>query len=437
MPISAKGIPDRSSTGDVTTLPLYTPLEFVRQLHKAKRAGLHEDFRIGNAGGMYSFALRKGLPTEPGQRRLAVTQPLHNYSYNNFEGKIGKGYGEGVVKRIDKGEIVLLDKTPNKLTFTRGDRRNSPIYTMIKTKNGNWITILQKEDQPPEIAKYEKQHFKGIPLSQVADEMDRGAIATPKIDGGGSIATVKPHSLEVYSIRRDKDGSLIRYTDHIGNLRGLNNPKDTVGKSFRAEIFAEQNGKVLPPYELGALLNSTLVNAIRKKRSAGIKLKLAALATLKGKNENYLDKDALERLTEKLALPNVFVPPVYRTSGEALQALQQMRSGEHPLTEEGLVLVNKNGTPLKAKITNDADVVIRNIFPAVTKGTPRAGGFEYSLPGSNKVVGRTGTGFNHKTLVDMLNNPDSYIGQLAKIKTRGQFKSGAYRAPSFISLRVD
>ena len=87
--------------------------------------------------------------------------------------------------------------------------------------------------------------------------------------------------------------------------------------------------------------------------------------------------------------------------------------------------------------SNDADVVIRNIFPAVTKGTPRAGGFEYSLPGSDKIVGRTGTGFDHKTLVDMLNNPNSYIGQLAKIKTRGQFKSGAYRAPSFISLRVD
>ena len=437
MATSAKGIPDRSYTGDVTKLPLYTPLEFVRQLHNARRAGLHEDFRIGNSGGMYSFALRKGLPTEPGQKHLAVTQPLHSYSYNNFEGVIGKGYGSGTVKRIDKGDIILLDKSPTKITFTRGDRRNAPIYTMIKTKNGNWITILQKEDAPPEIAKYEKQHFKGIPLSMVADEMDRGAIATPKIDGGGSIATVKPHSLDVYSIRRDKDGSLIRYTDHIGNLRGLNNPKDTIGKSFRAEIFAERNGKVLPPYELSALLNSTLTNAIRKKRAANIKLKLAALATLKGKNEDYLDKEALGTLTKKLALPNIFVPPVYRTSREALQALQQMREGNHPLTEEGLVLVNKSGTPLKAKITDDKDVVIRNIFPAVTKGVKRAGGFEYSLPGSSEIVGRTGTGFNHPTLVDMLNNPDKYLGRTARIKTRGQFKSGAYRVPSFISLRVD
>ena len=61
---------------------------------------------------------------------------------------------------------------------------------------------------------------------------------------------------------------------------------------------------------------------------------------------------------------------------------------------------------MKAKLLKDYDVQIKDIFPAeVTTSTPRAGGFTYTLPGQDKELGRVGTGFNHETLVDMMNNP--------------------------------
>jgi ATP-dependent DNA ligase len=92
---------------------------------------------------------------------------------------------------------------------------------------------------------------------------------------------------------------------------------------------------------------------------------------------------------------------------------------------------------VKSKVIDDYDVVIRDIFPAETKGEPRAGGFTYSYPGSDKVVGRVGTGFSHEMLKDMLANPQNYIGQTARVHSQEQLGSGALRAPGFLAIKAD
>jgi len=431
--MQAKGIPDRGNVGDLSSLPLGVPLTFVEQLHKAKRAGTHVDYRMGTPGGMFSWALPKGLPTEPGQKHLAVTQPLHAWSYNDFEGTIGSGYGSGTVEQLNKGDVVILSRTPNSLKFTRSDIKNAPIYNMIRTKKGNWITFIQKEDAPPVIQLYSKEHFKAVPISEVAHIMDKGnVVASPKIDGAGAIATVKANGVDVYSIRRDKNGNLIRYTDYIGGLRNLSIPKELEGRSFRGEVFAEREGKVLPPQEIGGLLNSTLSNALRKKMRDNITMRMAALAELDEKGEHY-DPDKMAALTSALNTPSIITPPVYSDPVTLKKQIALMEKKRHPLTNEGVVIYNYKGKPLKSKLINEADVIIRNIFPAESKD-PRAGGFEYSLPGSDKVVGRVGSGFEHATLKDMLANPDKYIGRTARVTNYGQFDEGAYRSPSFIAL---
>lgn len=431
---TAKGIPDRGNYGNISTLPLGTPLTFVEQYHEAKKAGPHTDYRIGTPGGMFSWALPKGLPKEPGQKHLAVTQPLHSWSYNDFEGTIGKGYGAGHVTQVAKGEVVLLARTPQSLKFVRSDVKNSPIYNMIKTKAGNWITFIQSDKAPPVIQLYSKERFKSVPITEIADIMDAGDYtAVPKIDGAGAIATVKANGVDVYSVRKDKDGNLIRYTDHIGDLRNLNIPKELEGKSFRAEVFAEQDGKVLPPQTLSGILNSTLSNAVKRKLKDNIRLRLAALALLDEQGEHY-DPAKVKELVKQLNLPNVTALPEYR--GKTLtEQIELMKRDKHPLTNEGLVLYTHRGRPIKSKLMDEADVVIRDIFEADTKsGARRAGGFTYSLPGSEEIVGRVGSGVDHQTLKDMLSNPDDFIGRTARISNFGQFESGAYRAPSFISL---
>lgn len=434
---SAKGIKDRSHYGDLGSLRTDYPLTLVRQFHKARKAGDHTDLRIGNTGGMFSWALPKDLPTQPGEKHLAVTQPLHDWSYNDFQGTIGKGYGAGTVTKLEKSPVIILENTPTKLTFTRGDSRNAPVYTMLKTGNGNYITFIRGTDIPLKVKSYSKEHFKSVPLDKIADLMDENTVATPKLDGAGALAALGNKGIRVFSIRPDKQGNPIEYTDHIGGLRDIPIPEDLRGTVLRGEVIAtDRKGSVLPPQTLSGLLNSTLIKAAVDRVKNGTALKLAPLAVV-GNNLDDYNRERISEITKRLNLRQFIDIPSYDKEA-AMKAVEAMRNGTHPLTREGLVIQRPGERPVKAKLTDDNDVVIRSIFPAVTKdGDRRAGGFEYSLPSGKQVVGRVGTGMDHQLLKDMLAHPEQYIGRTARIKSMGQYDSGAYRAPSFISMKED
>lgn len=82
-----------------------TPV-FVIQRHEARR--LHHDFRLEHDGVLVSWALPKGVPTDPERNRLAVPTEDHPLSYRSFEGTIPKGeYGAGEVRIWDSGTFAL------------------------------------------------------------------------------------------------------------------------------------------------------------------------------------------------------------------------------------------------------------------------------------------------------------------------------------------
>lgn len=436
MPISAKGIKDRRNYGDLSSLRTDIPITLVRQAHNSHVAGKHVDLRMGTTGGMFSWALPKDLPTAPGEKKLAIPQPLHDWSYNDFEGTIGKGYGSGTVKKLEKSDVVILENRPDRITFTRGDSRHPLVYTMFPTKNGNWLVMLRGEDVPLTVKTYTKEHFRSMPLDRIADVMDEKAYATPKLDGAGALASIGKHGVRVFGIRPDKDGNPIEYTDHIGGLRGIPIPPNLVGTTLRGEVVATRDGKVLPPQELSGFLNSILVKAAARRVKEGTYLRMALTAIVRPDGDDY-DRRKVSEIVARLALPQFMDIPKYDRDA-AMKAIEAMRKGKHPLTNEGLVVQQEGQRPVKMKLTDDSDVVVRNIFPAVTKdGSRRAGGFEYSLPDSDKVVGRVGTGFDHALLKDMLDNPGNYIGRTARIQHFGQYDSGAHRAPRFISMKED
>lgn len=58
-------------------------------------------------------------------------------------------------------------------------------------------------------------------MEEAADLIDKGATATLKYDGTGGLAQIGKHGIDVYGINKDKNGNLIRYTDHIGGLRNM------------------------------------------------------------------------------------------------------------------------------------------------------------------------------------------------------------------------
>ena len=116
---------------------------FVVHRHQARH--LHYDFRLRMEGVLKSWAVPKGVPVEPGVRRLAVQVEDHPIGYIDFAGKIPEGeYGAGTVEIWDKGEFELDKKVPDRLEFTLRGEKLSGDYVLIHTDGKNWLLIKRK-----------------------------------------------------------------------------------------------------------------------------------------------------------------------------------------------------------------------------------------------------------------------------------------------------
>src|SRR5205807_2718282 len=82
---------------------------FVIQKHDARN--LHYDFRLEVDGMLRSWAVPKGLSTDPREKRLAVEVEDHSLGYGDFEGVIGAGsHGAGAVIVWDEGRYRNLEE---------------------------------------------------------------------------------------------------------------------------------------------------------------------------------------------------------------------------------------------------------------------------------------------------------------------------------------
>ncbi len=116
---------------------------FVIQKHKATH--LHFDFRLEMDGVLKSWAVPKGLPEEPGIKRLAVAVEDHSLGYIDFEGVIPGGhYGAGIVEIWDNGEYELESRTKDKIVFHLAGKKIKGRYALIHTNEKNWLIFKLK-----------------------------------------------------------------------------------------------------------------------------------------------------------------------------------------------------------------------------------------------------------------------------------------------------
>jgi bifunctional non-homologous end joining protein LigD len=126
---------------------------FVIQEHHASR--LHWDFRLEHEGVLVSWALPRGVPTDPKQNHLAVQTEDHPLEYGTFEGTIPKDeYGGGVVTIWDAGTYELEKWREGKevIATLHGEKHGTHKYALIHTggregrDENNWLIHLMKDN---------------------------------------------------------------------------------------------------------------------------------------------------------------------------------------------------------------------------------------------------------------------------------------------------
>lgn len=114
-------------------------------IHKHQARHLHYDFRLEMEGVLKSWAVPKGVPAEPGVKRLAVQVEDHPIDYIGFAGTIPEGeYGAGTVEIWDKGKFELGKKAVDRLEFSLRGEKLSGDYVLIHTGDKNWLLIKRK-----------------------------------------------------------------------------------------------------------------------------------------------------------------------------------------------------------------------------------------------------------------------------------------------------
>jgi bifunctional non-homologous end joining protein LigD len=173
---------------------------FVVQEHHARR--LHWDFRLERDGVLVSWALPKGVPSDPAVNHLAVHTEDHPLEYATFHGQIPAGeYGGGAVTIWDHGTYEVLKWAEREVKVTLHGQRLTGGYVLFATGDPgdkNWM--IHRERLPLPATLTPMLAAPGRPPSRGLD----GWAVEMKWDGVRALAFIETGRLRLVS-RTGKD----------------------------------------------------------------------------------------------------------------------------------------------------------------------------------------------------------------------------------------
>jgi DNA ligase D-like protein (predicted 3'-phosphoesterase) len=99
-------------------------------LHEHRRPRHHFDLRLEEGGVLRSWAVPRGLPEKPGQKRLAVAVPDHELDHLTYEDE-----DKSVA---DIGWWEEHDRTERRIVLTLHGRSGTQRYALIRTSR-DWL----------------------------------------------------------------------------------------------------------------------------------------------------------------------------------------------------------------------------------------------------------------------------------------------------------
>lgn len=435
----APGIPAKKRMVKIRNIKKPEQWEFVVQKHKAKRAGEHFDFRLGDpkTGHGHSWAM-KYLPNK-GEQNLGVQQPTHTIPYFDFQGEIKDGYGAGDVDTHIRDKVDVIEANDKKIRFVRHLGKGHHEYVMMRTGDKDWRVVNKKPIEPLKSLLPTKLDIKAKDAVDI-DYEDNSKILSAKIDGGSSTIVIEPdRQIRAFSPRRRVGSNeLIEYTPKIDGMFGEFGSKKLGRTKVLGEAFVDADKGVVPARTVGGILNAgTLKSREMQKEHGPLRVSLYDVHMYKGKDVKDLHySDKLKIIQNIIKEHPIFTTPqIARTAEEKRRLVEQIFSGKHPQTEEGVVEWGKDPVKIKSHRIDDAWVV--GMRPGEKKYAGVGGGaLIYSLERNGKPVGKVGTGFTDDERKNMISHPKNWVGKKITIKHVGQMPSGAFRAPSYNGLHL-
>lgn len=266
-----------------------------------------------------------------------------------------------------------------------------------------------------------------------------------KIDGAHTIVKLKQgEKPRLFSHRISKrTGKEIEYTDKLPHIK---NPS-LITARLRAETYATDSmGRAVHPEIVGAMLNRGVERSKELQKELGLKTQTA-----------LIDIDKIDGSAHKMPFaekrkflegivktnPDFTLPSIAHSKKDKQRLKERIATGEHEQTDEGLIIhhLSKGDRGFgKAKIWNEHDVTVHDIFPEEKKTKERptmAGGFTYGWSENDATKGRVGSGFSHEMKQDMLKNPNKYIGRVARVKAQRLSNNKALIKPVFNLWHVE
>lgn len=444
----APGLPRKTKVSRFPSVKKPKLWRSVIQQHDAERAGRHFDLRLANpkTGVAHSWALRY-LP-EPGETRLAILQPDHTEEYMEFQGEIPAGYGKGKVKTHTLSDAEILESNSSKVVFNRYVGRDTHEYALIKTKDKNWLLINRTPTGKNTPLPESKPKYKEVKPHQV--DPNKPARWDAKVDGAHLLYDIQPGKpIRAFSYRKSKRGpALIQHTYRIPGLSGKKAPRGIKRTVLRGEVYAldPKSKKAILANELGSLLNSNVIKSRKLQKKKGKLINtIFDIIQYEGKDVTDLSAEEKRKLIKEI-LKEKYLKGIFRTPSSAVtpgakkKLFDKIRAGKLPETKEGIIIHHPEKGMTKVKFKPEWDVKISKIFTKPrSEARGMAGGFEYEIVDGKAIKrsARVGTGFSHALRKAMYENPDDFLGVVAKVTGLEQHRSGAIRAPSFVGWHLD